>query len=295
MKLIRPIQITDAIVTSNSAVDAHATYNAGTTYAADAMVTYNGRYYKSLQAANTVRTPGATTSVAWWSDQGPSNRTAMYDGLVSTRTTATGTLTLVMTVPTAVNTLSLINLAGVRTVTVTATKDAATVYSHTVDMWDTSLITDWSEYFFAEAELRTELALTDLPLVPGLVITTVLTGEGTVGVGKFDLGRVLDAGLEQYGLKREGVDYTNVTFDNFGVATIGTQIYVRKFSTQSLIENNRLDVITRRLDALASTPLVIIGANGRYDSMIVYGLLSYSLDLALYGYSYISFDVKGLV
>ena len=295
MKLIRPIQITDAIVTSNSAVDAHATYNAGTTYAADAMVTYNGRYYKSLQAANTERTPGATTSVAWWSDQGPSNRTAMYDGLVSTRTTATGTLTLVMTVPTAVNTLSLINMAGVRTVTVTATKDAATVYSRTVDMWDTSLITDWAEYFFAEAELRTELALTDLPLVPGLVITTVLTGTATVGVGKFDLGRVLDAGLEKYGLKREGVDYTNVTFDNFGVATIGTQIYVRKFSTQALIENSKLDMITRRLDSLASTPLVIIGANGRYDSMIVYGLLSYSLDLALYGCSYISFDVKGLV
>lgn len=295
MKLIRPIQITDAIVTSNSAVDAHATYNAGTTYAADAMVTYNLRYYKSLQASNTGHTPGDAASVAWWSDQGPSNRAAMYDGLVSTRTTATGTLTLVMTVPTAVNTLSLINVAGVRTVTVTATKDAATVYSRTVDMWDTSLITDWAEYFFAEAELRTELALTDLPLVPGLVITTVLTGTATVGVGKFDLGRVLDAGLEQYGLKREGVDYTNVTFDNFGVATIGTQIYVRKFSTQSLIENNRLDVITRRLDVLASTPLVIIGANGRYDSMIVYGLLSYSLDLALYGCSYISFDVKGLV
>ena len=68
-----------------------------------------------------------------------------------------------------------------------------------------------------------------------------------------------------------------------------------KGAERVLIENNRLDMITRRLDALASTPLVIIGANGRYDSMIVYGLLSYSLDLALYGYSYISFDVKGLV
>lgn len=295
MKLIRPIQITDTIVTSNSAVDAHANYNAGTTYAADAMVTHNLRYYKSLQASNIGHTPGDTASVAWWSDQGPSNRTAMYDGLVNTRTTATGTLTLVMTVPTAVNALSLLNLAGVRTVTVTATKDAVTVYSRTVDMWDTSLITDWAEYFFSEKELRTELAWTDLPLVPGLVITTVLTGADTVGVGKFDLGRVLDAGLEQYGLKREVIDYTNVTFDNFGVATIGTQIYVRKFSTQVLIENSRLDMIIRRLDSLASTPLVIIGANGRYDSMIVYGLLSYSLDLTLCKYSYISFDVKGLV
>lgn len=295
MKIIRPIEITDAMVTSNSAVNADADYAAGTTYAAAVKVTYNGRIYLSLQAANTGHTPGDTASAAWWSDQGPSNKAAMYDGLVSTRTTATGTLTLVMTVPTAVNALSVINLAGVRTVTVTATKDAATVYSRTVDMWDTSLVTDWAEYFFSEPELRTELALTDLPLVPGLVITTVLTGAGTVGVGKFDIGRVLDAGLEQYGLKREGVDYTNVTFDNFGVATIGTQIYVRKFSTQVLIKNNRLDVITRRLDALASTPLVIIGANGLYDSMIVYGLLSYSLDLALYGCSYISFDVKGLV
>jgi len=294
MKLIRPTQITNAMVTSNSAVDADAAYAAGTTYAAAAKVTYNGRIYLSLQAANTGHTPGDTASVAWWADQGPSNRTAMFDGLVSTRTYGTSTLTLVLTVPTAINSLSLINLSGVQTAAISATKDAVSVYSRSVDLWDTSLVTNWAEYFFSEPEFRTELALTDLPLLPGLEITMVLTGS-SVGIGKFDIGALLDAGLEQYGLKREGVDYTNVTFDNFGVATIGTQIYVRKFSTQAMIENSKLDMITRRLDKLASIPVVILGANGLYDSMIVYGLLSYSLDLTLHGSSYISFDVKGLV
>lgn len=294
MKLIRPTTITSAMVTANSALNADADYVAATSYASGVKVTYNNRVYLSLQAANVGKTPGLTTSAAWWADQGPSNKWAMFDNEVNTQTTATSPLSFTVTLPTAVNSLSLINI-GSGTATIAATKDGLTVYSKYVDLWDTSLISDWSDYFFGEIETRTELALTDLPRVPGLVITVTLTSAGPVTLGKFDVGLLLDAGLEQYGLKREGIDYTPVTFDQFSKVSIGTQRYVRKFSTTALIENARLDVITRRLDALASTPLVIIGANGRYDSMIVYGLLSYSLDLALYSYSYISFDVKGLI
>lgn len=295
MKLIRPITLTPAIVTANSAVNANADYVPATTYAADALVTYGLRTYKSLQAANIGKTPGLTASAAWWADQGPSNKWAAFDNQVNTKTTTTSPWTFTLT-GVAADSLALINVSAA-VARVVASKDGTVLYDKTVNMLDGSLVTDWSEYFFSEPELRTELALTDLPKVPGLVVTITLsnTASGTVSLGKFDCGRSLDAGLEQYGLKREGIDYTNVTFDAFEVATMGPQRYVRKFSTQAMIKNVKLDMITRRLDSLASVPLVIIGANGLYDSMIVYGLLSYTVDLALYGYSYVSFDVKGLI
>jgi len=295
MKIIRPVALTSAMLPANSATNVDADYVPATAYSGGVKVSYNDRIYLSLQAANTGHTPGDTASVAWWSDQGPTNKAAMLDGLVNTRTTATTTLAMTVAPVISVNAVSLINLAGVRYAEVIATRDATTLYSKTVDFWDTSLITDWAEYFFAEAELVPDLVLTDLPFLPGMSISITLTGTGTVGLGKLDVGNVLDVGLEEYGLKREGIDYTKVTFDNFGVATIGTQIYTRKFSSQALIENSKLDMITRRLDSLASTPVVIIGANGWKSSMIVYGLLSYSIDLALFSHSYVTFDAKGLV
>lgn len=295
MKLIRPITLTQAIVTANSAVNAYPDYAAGTAYAAGAYSTFNQRTYLSLKDANTGHTPGITASAEWWADQGPSNKWAVFDNEVNTSTTAVSPWSFTVS-GVAADGISLIDVDAPM-VDVVATKDGVVVYSKSVNMLDTAMVTNWAEYFFNPPEFRTELALTDLPPVPGLVITVTLSrpGGGTVSCGKFDCGRVLDVGLEKYGLKREGIDYTNVTFDKFGKATIGTQVYVRKFSTQAEIENSKLDMITRRLDALASTPLVIIGANDLYGSMIVYGLLSYSLDLALPTSSYVSFEAKGLV
>lgn len=295
MKLIRPIQITPAIVTANSAVNADADYNPATSYAINVLAIHGQRIYKSLQAANVGHTPGITASTAWWSDQGPSNQWAVFDNQVNTKTTAASPWSFTLT-GVSVDSASLIGMDATQA-RVVASKDGTAIYDKTTELMDNSLVATWTDYFFSERESRSELALTDLPKVPGMVITVTLTrdGGGPVSCGKFDCGSVLDAGLEQYGLKREGIDYTSVTFDPYSVVTIGPQRYVRKFSTQALIENARFDMIARRLDALASVPLVIVGGNGRYDSLIVYGLMSYSIDLALPTYSYASFDVKGLI
>ena len=295
MKLIRPIEITPAIVTANSATDTHSMYAGATTYAVDALVTHDRKTYKSLQSANTGHTPGVTDSAAWWSDQGPANSWAVFDNAVNTRTTAPSPWSFTLAGVSATG----LGMMGIdaSSVTFTAVKDGATVYTKTVDLFDTSLIGDWADYFFNEPEFRGELALTDLPPVPEMVITVTLTrnGGGEVSCGKFDCGRVLDVGLERYGLKRSGEDYTPVIFDEYRAVTIGTQRYVRKFSTTAILENARFDMIARRLDALASVPLVIIGSNGLFGSVIVYGLLSYSIDLAYSKISYVSLDVKGLI
>lgn len=293
MKIIIPATITSGMVTANTAVDAHATYNAGTTYALNAMVTYNLRYYKSLQAANTGHTPGDVASVAWWSDQGPSNKWAMFDPAVNTQTTASDTLSFTVT-PITASAIGLVNITAAEVV-VAAVYDGDTIYTRTVSMWDTGVVGDWGDYFFAEPEYAADLSLTDLPVVPGLAITVTLNRTGgTVGVGAVVMGKPLDAGLEQYGLKREGTDYSKVVFDEYGAVSITKRAYAKKFSTQVLVPNRRLNVLTKRLDQIASTPVLVIGANCIYNSLIVYGLVSYSLDLALYQYSYISFEVKGL-
>ncbi|MFZ6773024.1 hypothetical protein ACO0LB_09960 [Undibacterium sp. SXout7W] len=295
MKLIRPIAITSGIVTANTATDAYAAYVAGTTYALGDFVTYSKRSYQSLQATNAGHTPGIAASATWWADVGPANSWAVFDNQVSTQTVAASPWSFTLTGVTA-DGLALLNI-NATSVNVTATKDGVTIYNNTVNLLDTSVVTNWAEYFFNAPEFKTELMLTDIPPPPGLVITATVsrTGGGNVSGGLVSCGRVLDAGSEQHGLKREGIDYTKVTFDEFQNVTIGTHRYVRKFSTQAAIDNGKFDAIANRLDSLASTPLVISGGNSLYNSLILYGLLTYSIDLKTPKYSYVTYEAKGLI
>lgn len=293
MEIVRPIAITPAMVTTNAA-NADADYNPATNYADGAKCTHDRRIWLSLQAANTGHTPGAAGSEAWWSDAGPSNKWAMFDGEVGTVTTRADSLQVTLS-PIAAPTVALLNVRA-KTAQCVSTHGATEVYNKTKSLWDTSLITDWAEYFFSEPEFRTEAIFEGLPNVPGQSVTVTLSAPGaTVQCGMCVPGKPFDAGCELMGLKRSGTDYSTVTFDTFGAATIKRRGYARKVSTQTVLPNTEFDRIARRLDQIASTPVLVLSGQPRFDSTVVYGLVSYSLDLALYSHSYASIDVKGLI
>lgn len=293
MNIVRPIAVTPSMVTTN-AVNAHADYVAGTTYASGAQVTYNLKTWLSLQDSNTGHTPGAAGSEAWWSDAGPSNKWAMFDGEVGTVTTSADSL-VVTIAPIGAPTVALLNVQATAAQCVSV-HGATELYNKTVSLWNTSLISDWAEYFFSEPEFRTEAIFEGLPSVPGQSITLTLSASGGVTqCGMCVPGLPFDVGLEQYGLKRSGTDYSTVTFDTFGKSTIKRRGYARKISTQTLLPNAAFDRIARRLDQIASTPVLVLSGQPYFDSTIVYGLVSYSLDLALYPHSYASIEAKGLI
>ena len=293
MNIVRPTAVTPSMVTTN-AVNAHADYVAGTTYASGAQVTYNLKTWLSLQGGNTGKTPGAAGSEAWWSDAGPSNKWAMFDGEVGTVTTRADSLAVTIT-PIGVSTVALLNVRA-KTAQCVSVHGATEVYNKTVSLWDTGLISDWAEYFFNEPEFRTEAIFDGLLNVPGQAITLTLSAPGaTAQCGMCVPGVSFDVGLEQYGVKRSGTDYSTVTFDTFGATTIKRRGYARKVSTQTLLPNTAFDRIARRLDQIASVPVLVLSGQPRFDSTVVYGLVSYSLDLALYSYSYASIEVKGFI
>lgn len=294
MKIIVPKSFTDATITSTTAINADADYVAITTYANGDKVTHQGYIYLSLQNANTGHTPGITASAAWWSLVTASNKNAMFDAEVATQTTASNTLTV--TLPASyVDSLACTNIVGAE-VHVVMTKDATVVFDRTLDLSDTGMITDWSLYYFSEHEFKTDFAITDMPPLPDVVITfTITKPTSTVAVGNFAVGRVFDVGLEDYGLQREGIDYTIATNDKFGNLTLDKQAYARKFSTTARLPNSRYDFVSKRLDAIASVPVVCIGGNDLFSSLIVFGLVSYTLVIPYFDESHVNIEVKGLV
>jgi hypothetical protein len=294
MKIIIPNIITPSLVVSNSAVNAYADYSGGTTYALDVLVTYNERYYKSLQSSNTGNTPGLTSSTAWWADQGPSNKAAMFDGFVSTKTTASNSLSFTIE-PINANSIGLVGIEASQAV-ITASLGASVIYTRTINLQNASLVTNWVEYFFNEVEYQTDIALTDLPPIPGISITVTLTKpSANVALGLIVLGKKIDGGSEQYGLKREGIDWSKAVFDEFGVLSVTKREYAKKFSSIAHIPNGLVNMLTTKLDSIASVPVLVIGSNDTYSSLIVYGLVSYSIELTFPSYSFISYDIKGLI
>lgn len=293
MKILRPLAITPAMVTTN-AVNADADYAPATAYADGDKATFAQRIWLSLQAANTGHEPGASGSEAWWSDAGPSNKWAMFDDEVQTVTTRANNITVTVS-PLNADSIALLNVQAGE-VTVTSVYDGSEVFREVRSLWDSTIIADWADYFFNQPEFRSEAIFLGLPSVPGQAVTISIDFLGnTAQCGKAVLGKEVEVGLEKVGINRSGVDYSNVTFDEFGKASITRRAYVRKVDTQTLINNGELDRITRRLDALASVPVVVLSGQPRFDSTVVYGLMSYSVDVALYSYSYVSFSVKGLV
>jgi len=299
MKVIKPTTITDAMIISSNAVEAHAAWLVGTTYAKDAMVDYGSHYYISLVNSNTGNIPDVVGST-FWSQTGPDNKHAMFDNQISTTTTkATSPLTVTVA-PGIANSVALLGLIGT-SVTVTMTDGAGgpTVYTRTVDL-DGTIITDWYMYFFEPFVQLGEVVLTDLPPYSSGRITMSLASGGAVAIGEFLAGTVYEIGendLEQ-GATIGIIDYSRKDTDpTTGVVTFVPRAYSKRMSGQFLLSNGAIGGVQQILASVRATPSVYIGSeNTDYSALIVYGFYrDFSIDIAYPTHSWCRIEVEGLV
>lgn len=295
MKLIKPVTLTTAMLTSSTVAETDfAEWSAGTTYALGdkRIMASTHRIYQSLQAANTGHTPSDAGSL-WWVDIGPTNRWAMFDQVVSTQTTGGTTLTVVMT-PGNINSLALINVAA-STLTVTLTNDAVTVYSKTVDMTSEMTGADWYAYFFDPIRQKTDVVLLDIPAYATGVLTVTMTAPANVKVGQLIVGRVAGLGKAQYGAKVGITDYSRKETDTFGNTVLTQRSYSKRMNLSLILDNALVDGIHQTLSEVRSTPVVWI-ASESYTSLIVFGFYKdFEVDISTYYFSYCSLQIEGLI
>jgi hypothetical protein len=297
MKVIKPITVADAMILASNAAEAHAAWLVGTTYAKDAMVDYGSHYYISLVNNNTGNIPDVVGST-YWSQTGPDNKHAMFDGQVSTATTSSSPL-IVTIAPGIVNSVALIDLVG-SSVTVSMTDDGASppVYTKTVNL-DGSIVFDWYTYFFEPFVQLAEVVLTDLPPYAAGEITMTLTSGGNVAVGEFLVGTVYELGEEglEQGATVGIIDYSRKDTDNdTGLTTFVRRAYSKRMSGQFLLDNGQLNAVQRILADIRAVPSVFIGSEAAdYAPLIVYGFYrDFSIDIAYPTKSFCRIEVEGL-
>jgi hypothetical protein len=295
MKVIKPIDITDAVILSSTATETYAAYDAATTYALGDRVTSGNSIYECIQAPSTGNTPG--TAPLFWSVFSPTNRWAMFDSEISTITVQSSPLTVTLA-PGYANSLALLGVDGNEVdVNITDGDGGPNVYSKTLSL-DTSVVTDWYMYFFEPAGQLSELVLTDLPPYNNARVTISIRGATTVRCGQISVGTFYFLGLAEYGATAGIIDFsrkeTNATT---GVTTFTKRNFSKRMSVRIIVDNAQISRVIRTLSDLRATPAMWVGVDdvAIYAPLAVFGFYrDFSIDVAYPTQSYCSLEIEGL-
>jgi len=293
MKVIRPATITDAILTSSSVPETDfATWSSATTYAIGDKRIKAHRIWQSVQAENLNHDP-ETAGVSWWVDISPTNRWAMFDSVVGTATEATDVLTVVLS-PGRIDSVALLGV-DCASASVSLVVGSETVYSRTVSMIDSGVIIDWYGYFFDMPISRTDLVLTDLPVYGEGVLTISLTKAGRVACSACIVGQKADIGRTLISPTVGILDFSTITRDTFGTPTLIKRSYSKRSSVKLILTPAQVDYVYSILATYRATPMVWIGADNAYQSLVAFGYYKdFEIDIAYTSFSYCTLSIEGM-
>jgi hypothetical protein len=295
-KVIKPTTLTSAMLVSTTAVETYAEWAAGTAYALNAYVTLaaTNRTYQCIQGPSTGNPPA--TSPLYWSDVGPTNKWAMFDGEISTQTSKATALTVVLK-PGYVNSLSLFGMEGTNlTVTVRDALAGEVVYGPISINLDGTVIDDWYQYFFEPYVQKGDVVLTNLPPYGDAHITITIASGGDAKCGTVSLGTFYKLGDTLTGAVASIIDFSRKTTSAAGVTSFERRDFSKRMSLQIMLPNSQLNKVQRVLADLRATPCTWVATEAPgFEPLTVYGFFrDFSIDVAYHATSLCSIEIEGL-
>lgn len=312
MKLITPIDVTDAKLTaSNILEDDYAEWDGATTYAAGDFVISlaSDTVYRSLTAGNLDNDPDleqvaladpliADPDPIEWQVIGATDRFKPFDKRPSQVVSQPDSITFSITPGQYVGGVAAFNVSA-NSATVEMVDGGATVYSETVVLTDESGVIDWFTYYFDPIKELSEFVLTDLPPYFDAVINvTIERTGGTVSIGQFVVGPVANIGLAKLGNTGfSGLDFSFVENNDFGDLITVQREATRLADYEVFINSSQLLSLDSRLRGLrGGTPAVWIGTEDNTKAAINYGFYrDYRAVYQTTDYAIINIQVQGIV
>ncbi|MFZ2172403.1 MAG: hypothetical protein WAW61_22545 [Methylococcaceae bacterium] len=232
-----------------------------------------------------------------WMDYAPTNRWAMFDDVVGTKTANAGSIVVTL-LPGAINGLALLGCIGADvTIILKDTVAGVVVYSKTVSLDDSPILSlyDW---FFQPYLQKEDVVLTDIPYqypVGELTITvTAATGNASVGVCKF--GGITEIGGTQYGATSGITDYSVKEADVFGNYTILKRTFAKRATFNIQTDAAAYNKIFRQLALFRATPCIWIGTEvAGYEPLTIYGFYKdFSIEISYPTTNMCSIEIEGL-
>lgn len=217
MKVIPPITITDALLTSSTVAEPSAgetAWNSATSYTLGTEVIRTATHRKYINLIPGVDATNPESAPTRWQDSGPTNKWAMFDLYSSNRSTATTSMVVSVAPGQRVNGVALIGLVG------SSAQISMTVAA--VEVWNSGAINltlrntlTATQYAFGKFGQKKAIARFDMPPYSSATITVTITGPvvgcSALVIGSyFDMGRVIS-----------GVDAAALNFSTIDRATTG--------------------------------------------------------------------------
>jgi hypothetical protein len=304
MQLIKPVTVTDSILTAtNITEDDYAVWNSGTAYVVGdkAISTVTHRIYEALINNTNVDPTGTATDPATWLDIGATNRWKAFDQKISDPVTNLNLIEYTLNDPASnVTSVALFGLKGISanvTVTDTTVGGDGEVYNQTVSLLDNRNIVDWYTYFFEEQVQKEQAQFLDLPPYIGSnveVTVTSATGD-TTELGQLVLGFLSGIGTTTYGTAISIEDYSRKEVDAFGNFIIVQRDFAQLADFDVQFETKNARKIQRTLAEYRAIPIVYVGSEDTSYGTTIYGFYR-RFDLTLEGpsLSFGAIEVEGL-
>lgn len=271
-----------------------------TNYNVGARVIYEHVIYEAiLNHTNRAITPNLDTT--HWLRIGFTNRYRMFDGIISSMSSRSGTIEFTLQPNQVVDSMCFFELNAATVQVVMTDPVDGVVYNQTKVLADYSAIVDIYAYFFEPVgEVLKTAVFLDLPAYPTASITvTIDAGSGMAEVGEVVYGVQRVVGRTKYGSSFGNKSYSRKETDEFGNVVIVKRRNSKIAEYDIEIDNNMLAPLQRFFSDIDSVPCVFIGVADdtvTYEPFIVYGFyVDFKVVVGLPQVSTCNLRVEGLV
>ena len=300
MQIIKPEYTNDAtLLSTNVSESDYLPYNAATSYAINDTVIYvrNNIHWviRSLVASNVGNTPTGLTTDTKWVKVSDTNRWKMFDLKTTSQTFNQDSIAVTLVGVSQNDSLALLNFDAASLTLVVKDQYGETIYSLTKALISTAGIYDPYTYFFSSLVKLTDLVLTDLPPYALATYSVTLNSVGAiVKCGTLLIGKLIDVGSTQYGMKIGISDYSVKAANEFGDFIITERAYSKNISLSAYVEKIQQDNLVNFLNTMRATPVVWIGA-AEYTSSFIYGFyIDYAAIVDYFTHSKFDIEIEGL-
>ncbi|AXQ65831.1 MAG: hypothetical protein [Caudoviricetes sp.] len=279
MRVVKPVAITDAMLTSNipepDASVGEVLWTAGTYNTGDRRIlTSTHTIYQVVADPSTTDAPdvGVAKTVPTWVVVGSTNKWAMFDQVNDTKSAASSPIEIEIETGQLTNSLAVFNLNGSSDVTVTMTDPVVgIVYTNNIDMIDNSDVVDYYEYFFSPIINKTEFVLLDLPAYKNATISVSIAGDAAISLGTLIVGAQITLGVALYGTSMQLLDFSRKERNEFGNYVIVPRRTSKLVDFDVIIDKAKIGYVFNQLASMTTIPAVWVGTDVNDDSTLVYG------------------------
>lgn len=297
VSIVKPVNVTDAMLTSNVAETDHPAWNAATAYTVGQRVirTTTHKIYERLVSGTTATAP--ESDPVNWVEISATNRWMMFDATVGTQTINAGSIVVEIAPGQAVNAVALLNTTATSVRVKMTDPTEGVVYDQTSGMTaPPPEATAWS-YFFDPIEQKTQLVFTGLPSYGSAVIEvtiTAATGDAKCGVLLVGTARTFSLGT-QLGARFGITDYSIKTRDSFGNYRVTERAYSKRAAIDMIVPRAEVNAMASFFAGIRTTPTLFI-ADDYYDGLVVFGYYkNFEVTIAYPTFSQCQLEIEGLI